>query len=350
MRAWILSLVLLLPWGGAQTSPSPSQTNLALGVRLYALGQYEAAMAALERALREKPNDPETLYWMARTQLRLGLLNPALENAKALVARNPRYIGGYMVLAEAYLAFYWAAQDREKAQGYLDQALSVLQDAERVNPRYAPIFAQRGILYALKGQPDRAEASLKRALELSDEPGVRAALAEVYLKMGRLEEALDQYAQAVAKDPKNEGLRVRYASALLLKNQPQRAAQVLEEGHRQKPLGAEGWYTLGQAYLALGQPKNAGVALENAVALAPLRFPQAYAHLGRIYMELGDYPKAKSRYTVAVKLDPQNPEYRLGLCLANEKLGDREGARYQCQEVLRLRPGLKEAEEVLKRL
>jgi tetratricopeptide (TPR) repeat protein len=354
MRWFLLSLGLLATSVLAQTSPPPpgqvQQDSLKMGVQLYALGRYEAALAFFERAVRENPQNPDALYWLARAQLKMGLLNPALENAKGLVAKNPRYTGGYMVLAEAYVALYRAAEDREKGKVHLEQALSVLRDAERINPRYAPIFAQRGLVYAFLGQMDRAEEAFKRALALEDTPEVRSALAEVYLATGRLDEALEQYAKAVGLAPKNLDLRVRYASALLLKGRPEAAAQVLEEGHKLKPLDAEGWYTLGQAYLSLGRPKEAGVALENAVALAPLRFPAAYYYLGQVYLALGEHEKAKNRLTVAVRLEPKRAEYRYLLCLANEKLGDKEGARYQCQEALKLKPGYKEAEEVLKRL
>ena len=357
MRWMLLTLGLLAGPTLAQTPPPAAaqvqqvqQDPLKTGVQLYALGRYEAALSLFERAVKENPGNPDALYWLARAQLKMGLLNPALENAKGLVARNPRYIGGYMVLAEAYVALYRAAEDREKGKVHLEQALSVLRDAERINPRYAPIFAQRGLVYAFLGQMDKAEEAFKRALALEDTPEVRSALAEVYLASGKLDEALDQYTKAVALAPKNQDLRVRYASALLLKGRPEGAAQVLEEGHKLKPLDAEGWYTLGQAYLSLGRPKEAGVALENAVALAPLRFPAAYYYLGQVYLALGDAAKAKNRLTVAVRLEPKKPEYRYLLCLANERLGDKEGARYQCQEALKLKPGYKEAEEVLKRL
>ena len=349
-----MSLGLLATSVLAQTPPPPpgqvQQDSLKMGVQLYALGRYEAALAFFERAVRESPQNPDALYWLARAQLKMGLLNPALENAKGLVAKNPRYTGGYMVLAEAYVALYRAAEDREKGKVHLEQALSVLRDAERINPRYAPIFAQRGLVYAFLGQMDRAEEAFKRALALEDTPEVRSALAEVYLATGRLDEALEQYAKAVGLAPKNLDLRVRYASALLLKGRPEAAAQVLEEGHKLKPLDAEGWYTLGQAYLALGRAKEAGVALENAVALAPLRFPAAYYYLGQVYLTLGEHEKARGRLTVAVRLEPKRAEYRYLLCLANERLGDKEGARYQCQEALKLKPGYKEAEEVLRRL
>ncbi|GGN00138.1 O-linked GlcNAc transferase [Thermus composti] len=352
---WFLVALSLGTMPVLAQNPSPpaqvaEQNPLRLGVELYALGQYEAALRVLERALKENPGDPDTLYWMARAQLKVGLLNPALENAKELVAKNPRYIGGYMVLAEAYVALYRASGDRERGRDYLNQALSVLRDAERVSPRYAPLFAQRGVVYLYLGDLDRAEEAFRRALALEDTPQVRSALAEVYLAKGDLDRALAEYAKALEKAPKDTSLRVRYATALLLKGRAEEAARLLEEGHKLRPLDAEGWYTLGQAYMALKRFKEAGVALENAVALAPLRFPAAYYYLGQVYLALGDAQKAKSRLTVAVRLEPRKAEYRYQLCLANEKLGDKEGARYQCQEALKLKPGYKEVEEVLKRL
>jgi len=109
---WLLVVAGLLAAGGlAQTPPPPAaqtaeQNPLRLGVQLYALGRYDAALTLFERALKENPQDPEALYWLARTQLKLGLVNPALENGKTLVARTPRYLGGYMVLSEAYVALY----------------------------------------------------------------------------------------------------------------------------------------------------------------------------------------------------------------------------------------------------
>ncbi len=353
MRFVLVALSLLALSPSLAQTPPPQQAQadpLRLGVQLYALGRYEAALPLFERAVRERSAEPDPLYWLARTQLKLGLLNPALENARGLVARHPRYVQGYVLLAEAYMALYRASEDRERARPLLDQALSVLRDGERVDPRYAPIHLQRGLVYLLLGQKERAEESLKRALDLEDSSQVHAALAELYLALGRLDEALVHYAQAVAKEPKDGGLRVRYASALLLKGQAAEAVRVLEEGHKLRPLDAEGWYTLGQAYFALGRYAEAGVALENAVALAPLRYPLAYALLGRVYLELGEAQKAKNRLTVAVRLEPNRAEHRYYLCLANERLGDKEGARYQCREALKLKPGYKEVEEVLRRL
>ena len=70
---WLLVVAGLLAAGGlAQTPPPPAaqtaeQNPLRLGVQLYALGRYDAALTLFERALKENPQDPEALYWLART-------------------------------------------------------------------------------------------------------------------------------------------------------------------------------------------------------------------------------------------------------------------------------------------
>lgn len=344
-------LLLLAVWMGAlglaQSPPPKTPDPLQVGVQLYRLGFYEKALPQFEEALKKNPNNPEALYWLARAQLKLGLLNPALENAKTLVARNATYIGGYMVLAEAYLAMARSAEDRARAQGYLEMALSALKDGEKVNPKYPPLHAQRGVVYAFLRQYDKAVESLKLSLALEDVPEVRSTLAEVYLAQGKAEEALREYKKALAKASQDVSLRVRFASLLLLKDQAEEAAKVLEEAVQLRPGNAEAWYTLGQACFALKRWKEAGLAFEQTIALAPVRYPAAYAYAGRVYLELGEAQKARSHLTVAVQMEKQNPEFRYYLGLASERLGDKAGARYQCQEALKLKPDFKEAQDCL---
>ncbi len=186
-----------------------------------------------------------------------------------------------MVLSEAYVALYRASEDREKARGYLEQALSVLRDAEKVNPRYSALFAQRGLVYALLGQPEKAEEAFKKALALEESPGVRAALAELYLSMGRLDEALAQYAKALEQAPKDLDLRVRYASALLLKGKAEEAAKVLEEGHRLKPLDAEAGTPWARPTSPWGGPRRRGWPWKTPSPSLPCASPPPTTTWGR---------------------------------------------------------------------
>ncbi|MGQ9511098.1 MAG: tetratricopeptide repeat protein [Thermaceae bacterium] len=346
---WLLLTVWMGVGALAQTPPPKVSDPLRVGIQLYRLGLYDKALPRFEEALKANPNSPEALYWLARSQLKLGLLNPALENARTLVGRHSTYIGGYVVLSEVYVALARGTEDRPRAQGYLEMALSVLKDGEKVNPKYAPLHAQKGAVYALMGQHEKAVESLRTSLLLEDDPQVHALLAEVYLAQGRADEALGEYKKALAKTPQDVSLLLRYASLLLLKNQAAEAAKALEEAVQLRPGNAEAWYVLGQAYFALKRWKEAGVAFEQAIALAPARYPAAYAYAGRVYLELSDPQKAKSRLTVAVRLEGKNPEFRYHLGLANEQLGDKAGARYQCQEALKLKPDYREAQECVSR-
>ncbi|WP_366914739.1 tetratricopeptide repeat protein, partial [uncultured Meiothermus sp.] len=72
--------------------------------------------------------------------------------------------------------------------------------------------------------------------------------------------------------------------------------------------------------------------------------------LGQVFIELKDFQRARFNFTKAVALERDNPVYRFWLCRANELLGDRIGARAQCEQALKLRPDFREAQEVLNRL
>lgn len=81
-----------------------------------------------------------------------------------------------------------------------------------------------------------------------------------------------------------------------------------------------------------------------------MRYPDAYIGLGQVLIELKDYQKARFNFTKAVALEQDNPVYRFWLCRANELLGDKAGAKAQCEQALKLRPDFKEAQDVLNRL
>lgn len=63
MRWLLVAFGLLGVSGWAQTPPPPAgqvqQDPLKMGVQLYALGRYEAALALFERAAKENPANPD---------------------------------------------------------------------------------------------------------------------------------------------------------------------------------------------------------------------------------------------------------------------------------------------------
>ncbi|WP_027883226.1 tetratricopeptide repeat protein [Meiothermus rufus] len=353
MRFWFFAVALVAGGVLAQQNPAqpPSrpQTQASLCALLFDAGRPEAALPACERAVRDAPS-AENLYLLARVQSELGRFTAAIENLRRSITLNSSYIQSYVALAQVYMRQYLLSENREAAKGLLDQALSALREAERVNPKYAPIYATRGAVLAYQNRLDQAIESIQRSLVLKDEPVVRALLADIYIRQGKWEEALKHYDEAVKAAPKNASLRIKYGSLLLLRGNVDQAIEQLDQAVVLSPGNAEAWLRRGDAYYEKKEWQQAGVSYQQTIALSPVRFPDAYAGLGQVFIEMKDYQKARFNFTKAVALDGNNPLYRYWLCRANELLGDKAGAQTQCEQALRLRPDFKEAQEVLNRL
>lgn len=344
-----LGLVLLGGLGLAQAqapTPAPKAQPKPLEVCavLYEAGRMEAALKACEKAATDTPSS-DAFYLLARVQTELQLFTPAIDNLRASLKLNAGYVQSYVALAQVYTKQYLLADNRDTAKGLLDQALATLKEAERANPKYAPTYAVRGIVYAYQGKYDPAIEALNKSLALKDDPQVRASMAEVLLRQGKVDEALKNYDDAVKAAPNSAALRIKYGSLLLLRGDVDGAIVHLDQAVVLAPGNAEAWLERGDAYFAKKDWKQAGVSYEQAAALAPVRYPDAYAGLGRVLIELKDYQKAKYNFTKAVALEKDNPVYRYWLGHSNELLGDKVGAKTQCDEALRLKPDYKEAQD-----
>lgn len=347
----LLGLSLLSGLGLAQTQP-PAPTPppkaqpkpLEVCAVLYDAGRMEAALKACEKAVADTPSS-DALYLLARVQSELQLFTAAIDNLRASIKLNATYVQSYVALAQVYTKQYLLADNRDASKGLLDQALSTLKEAERANPKYAPIYAARGIVYAYQNKFDPAIDALGKSLALKEDPQVRASMAEVLLRQGKVDEALKNYDDAVKAAPNSAVLRVKYGSLLLLRGDVDSAVTHLDQAVVLSPGNAEAWLQRGDAYFAKKDWKQAGLSYEQAAALAPVRYPDAYLGLGKVMLELKDYQKAKYNFTKAVALEKDNPSYRYWLGHSNELLGDKMGAKTQCDEALRLKPDLKEAQD-----
>ncbi len=362
MRNWILSLLIFVLAGtgvalaqGTENVKNAKELTaeawMLLGNQYFAEGAFDAAFIAYKQAVQKEPNNPRALYGLGRVQLRLGLLNPAIENLKRAIALDSQYLPTYLALAEAYLQLANESDDENLKKLQLSKALSVLNDAKKIAPEDPAVYNLEGLIREAMGDHARAIQAFKKAVEL-DPKNARAHynLALAYLSQGKLDEAIAALEEAVKAAPENSYLRARLGALLAVKGELDRAEEVLTEAVRMDPKNSLAWDYLGQVRLKKGDYAGAIAALKKAVELAPLAYPEAYFYLGQAYLELGDAEKARFYLTKAVVLASKNADYRYWLGVANEKLGDLEGARAQYQEALKLDPEHKKAKEALARL
>ncbi len=355
MRRWTLPLLIVMLLGSWAASPKKTELSaeawMLLGNQYYAEGALDAALFAYKQAVEKAPTDAKALYGLGRVQLKIGLVNPAIENLKRALALDAGYLPIYLTLARAYLELAGQAEDPGVAALERAKALSVLKDAERLAPDDPAVYNQEGVVYQAMGRRDKAIAAFKKALAKNPgEPTVLYNLAMVYLASGKLDEAIAAFEKAVKANPKDPYLRARYGALLAVKGDYPAAQKALEEAVLLDPTNSLAWNYLGQVRLKLGDLRGAIAALKKAVELKPIAYPEAYFYLGQAYLKQEDPKTARFYLTKAVVLAAKNADYHYWLGKANEAMGDLAGARAQYQEALKLDPEHAAAKKALARV
>ena len=252
-------------------------------------GEYESKERFWRDNIAKYPS-----AWMAHFNLANTLhppgspLNAQTEQAvrifREALRLKPNFEIAWVNLGNAYIA-----QDR------LDQALEAFNNALAVNPRSILALSNRGAVLYHKGRIGEAVEFVKLALSIDpthttarsnliemliacgdlsqalevieegkkilkrDDPGFCNATAEIYIKQGKLEPALEQLQQVLALDPNNS--RAMYYQGVTLgklgRHDEARDVYLKALQHNPYPSANELTVLLGKTYLRLERPRDA---------------------------------------------------------------------------------------------
>ena len=190
----------------------------------YSQGRYFHEAAAIAREAMKVAPGEENLYLLAiKAYQDAGDTAAATELAADAAQRFPES-------ARAQFEHGYYLQKR----GVAEAALTHLQRAMELDPRYEEPFFFYGDLLVKQSQWEPALEPLRKALEIRPEYSpARVALARALMNLGKLEEAVAELEQASKLDPKN----------------------------------AQPWVMLSQIYFRMGQEDKASAAKETSVRL-----------------------------------------------------------------------------------
>jgi predicted Zn-dependent protease len=249
--------------------PESALLQLELGRTHAAAGRGQEACAALERAVR---------------------LDDALADAwKELAAQ--RFLAGDIRGGDlAYLTFTRLARDPPQ---YAD-ALSAL-NANRLEAAEAMVkerIRREGedeaallllaIIAVRRGDDAMAEPLLRKALELA--PGsarAREELARLWMRQGRIDEALPSIDRLLAADPHNIQLSLLKAEALRLAERHAEGLAIVQGLFIEQPRNAELWLMAGNLQRFSGHAHKAVDAYRRAIELRPA-YGEAYWALSNL--------------------------------------------------------------------
>jgi len=240
--------------------PAMGEAQFLLGFAYVQTGRAEAALPALEEAVRLGPGIPERLNALAqayeatgRDPIRIArLYQRALDRQPALAEIRVNY-GRFL-----------------ETQGRLDEALAAYQQAVAEQPWFATGHYNLGTAYLQRGDLEAGEQALKKALAL--DPGYAEAwgnLGLLYATQGTRDKAQEAFEAGVDAAPRNAVALGNLGAFYLNNNAPERAVEVLERAVQVDPGYVDGLANLALAYFRQDNTAQARRYAQLALDIAP---------------------------------------------------------------------------------
>ena len=332
----------------------PAYVNLA---RLFhAQEETDQEIAALLDASRLAPKDAEVSCNLAAAYLKEKDYHRALDALERIsVAHRPN--AAFPLLASAYLGLGRMADARslapaisvraakdpqlpvQYAEVLLDfdltnQALSILETAQRQSRPTAELFYTLGRAHERKGETALAQKEFRRALEL-DPNSVNAlqSLAGVLAGQQQWEKSLELLRRARTADPNSADVLRKFIAASLHAGHASDAVEAAQQLWKLRPNEPEVLYLLGVAQLQNGDFEGARTTFESYTKLRP-QDALAFLALGMADDGLRDFPAARANFEQSIKLDPKQAEPYYQLALIFRDQGENPAAIAQLEKAV----------------
>ena len=208
--------------------PSDVDARRQYAETLWHRGAVDQAIEQLLAASKVAPEDPTLLDRLAEFRLTDGNLEDARRDAETAIDLDPRSADAWMVRGKVM-----------RQLGDNRQALADLHKALSYDPRNAHVLHELAQTYLVAGQPQRALSNLQSLLDLhspGDEPSqLLDELGQAYAGLGRYDEAVDNYHNALARDRTNPDILYHLSEAEIARGNAAVARVVLEQAIARDP-------------------------------------------------------------------------------------------------------------------
>ncbi|MGA2810244.1 MAG: tetratricopeptide repeat protein [Candidatus Acidiferrum sp.] len=239
-------------------------------------------LTTLTDEIRSHPDQPQDLYLLAESYLKLG----RLDEAKSVVTELDQISAGdYRTQAGigALLARFHLYDD---ASRHFETALAANPDSDEVKFDLADAYFRKA----------RYAEALTTAREVSQtgqkDDSYLSLLGDIQLRLGNTAQATEIFRSAIQRNPDADQYYLSLALAELRQNDVPAANETLQRGAARIPASGKILWGLGIVSVLEGRNEEAAVRFERAVDLLP-EWPGGYSALGIFYFQTGDIAKAR---------------------------------------------------------
>ena len=227
------------------------------------------------------------------------------------------------------------AVERHQA-GDLEGAAALYERILREAPNAALVRSNLGAVYARLGRNDEAIAQYRQALAREDDAAIRYNLAIALQRAGRIPEALAEGTRVVAATPGNRDAILLLADCHSQMGEFEKVTDLLRPLAAQHPEDKAVAHLLGTALIGLGRTADAEAVLN---PLFREDTPEAHVLLATLHAQRQDWARARQEAELARKANPALPlaSFLYGLGLMND-VNDWAGAEAAFRKELEVNP------------
>lgn len=227
--------------------PHSYEANLILSIVYVSAGQKQEAIERLRVAHKSQPDNPRVALLLGQQYLQGWFLQEAIEMFREALKLQPDNVDARYLLLEAY--------QNDKAY---EKALQVAQETVKLYPHEARAYFEVGHQLANLGHYQEARSHFEEALRLDASLApARVWLADVQLRNGESDAALENYEEVRSEDPESLDAARGVARSLFRLRRYTQALEDLEISTAAHPDDAELYLILAQTQSRLGHAQKA---------------------------------------------------------------------------------------------
>jgi tetratricopeptide (TPR) repeat protein len=305
-----------------QVTPKTAGTYLDRGILFASRGDYELAILDFTEALNINPELSAAYLLRGR----------AISASVSFVIGIEKDFSGF----DSY--FSRGIISKEHTVIY-EKAIEDFNQALRLDPNNANIYAERGFAYSEIRDYDKAIADFTQAIKLSpnDSRIYYNARGSMYGSKGDFDKAIADYTQAIRLDPNTTRAYYNRGNEYLFNGDFDKAIADFTQAIRLDPDDYDSYLNRGIAYSNKGDIDKAITDYTQAIKLNPDN-DNAYTSRGVAYGIKGDYNKAVSDFTQAIRLKPNDYSAYMNRAKAYTFLNDHDKIIADYTQALKLNP------------